>query len=520
MTDFSVSYPDVVVEKLIAAAVPTAQGAVLLGKSNRGSVFAVTRDDQTSVVVKCGFAQFIDQEVAAHQRLTGLPGVVRLVSHGSYSDVKYLVRDYQPQTLLDRLNERPVRLDELFSLFAPIVEVMETLHGVGWAFVDLKPANLVVNDACLQVADLGDVGRLGEVSARATAGFTAPEIHQGGLITVATDTYSLAATIVTTLIGNTEWMASTLDEDLLAAHPQLKTELLAALSPPMLGRRISPRHLLDAFPNPAGEQQEPDTETRLPPHPSSVPLDRPETGSTDALVVIDGPPEAPARAPSAQRPRPGSHVQMAAGASTRSEPTPDLSAISPWGLIALDAPTLDRPPLLPPLAPEPEQVTKHRSLWRSPVLISSVAAGAAMAVLAFVLLARSGDSGVDEAAPSANSASVGPSQSSSAQVAEQLSALRITPGNGNTQLSWDGPDLPYTLILLSVESGPKDATLYVRGRLAFVPSSVTSADACFLVRPATTPVTAPIPQNTAEISAAGGSVACSGAATFEAIRLS
>jgi hypothetical protein len=475
-------------QDVLLAAVPLATGAVLLARSDHAVVYRVD-SPRESVIVKVGRPERIRAELDAVAVLDGHDlGVAVPLTSGELAGYGYLARRWYTSTLADLIMAGPRSGEELVRLLAPVAHVLARLHRAGHVLTDLKPANLVLDGAQARIADFGDVVPIGALAARLTPGFAAPELVAGARAMPAADVYSLAVVILTALTGGVDWLRVP-EAALDALPPPAQNALRTALNPCPDGRRIGPRDLVVAL-----------AEARLPPLTAA-------TGPAEVgqRIAFDKDPGADPASASAPGPAGRTHGERAANGDVAA-PTataadgPDLSARSPWGAVALDARTVDRPPLLPRPEASAEAVATSKPLWRHPAMLASIAAALVMCAVATVLIATGG-----RRRPAGRNAA-------------ELSALKITTGQANTELTWDGPDVAYSLILLSTGTGPRDASLYVRGRLAFVPVTVVRTDACFLVRPASTPLTAPIPPTATALATTGSTVGCIGSATFATVK--
>lgn len=121
----------------------------------------------------------------------------------------------------------------LATALAGVVSALDALHSAGWVHFDVKPANILVDRAGRAV--LADFGlstairsRAGErtrdLEAAGTPDYMGPERQRGGIVTPASDLYSVGAVILEALTGSPQDGADTRrDDPLLALARQLMT---------------------------------------------------------------------------------------------------------------------------------------------------------------------------------------------------------------------------------------------------------------------------------------------------------
>lgn len=97
---------------------------------------------------------------------------------------------------------KPAKPHETVGVFIQAAQGLSALHGAGFIHCDLKPANVLVNDAGeAKVIDFGQACRPGTVKERiqGTPDFIAPEQVKCQPVTVRTDVFNLGATMYWTL---------------------------------------------------------------------------------------------------------------------------------------------------------------------------------------------------------------------------------------------------------------------------------------------------------------------------------
>ncbi|HSK04235.1 MAG TPA: serine/threonine-protein kinase, partial [Kofleriaceae bacterium] len=99
----------------------------------------------------------------------------------------------------------------LASALAGVASALDALHGAGWVHFDVKPANILVDRTGRAL--LADFGLSTAIRSRAgtpacdldgagTPDYMGPERRRGGLVTPASDLYSLGAVILEALTGS------------------------------------------------------------------------------------------------------------------------------------------------------------------------------------------------------------------------------------------------------------------------------------------------------------------------------
>ena len=143
----------------------------------------------------------------------GHPNVVQLKDHGMTPDYVWLTMPvYQGETLAERLERGTLSLREAYDIFLPIARGLEALHMAGLRHQDVKPDNLflAVFGGRLHpvLLDLGVAAERDATFVAGTALFGAPEqvsVLSGmpivAPLTEKMDTYGLAATLLTSIVG-------------------------------------------------------------------------------------------------------------------------------------------------------------------------------------------------------------------------------------------------------------------------------------------------------------------------------
>ena len=162
-----------------------------------------------------------ERECMALGSLSGHPNIVTLFDSGFTSAGEpYIVMEYLAGgSLDDRLTRgAPLSWREALVIGIKLAGALHTAHQAGMLHRDIKPSNVLVSSfgEC-RLVDFGlarlkgaMVTRVGEVAA--SLAFAAPEIVNGQAPSVASDVYSLAATVFTLIRGRPPFVQD--DDDL------------------------------------------------------------------------------------------------------------------------------------------------------------------------------------------------------------------------------------------------------------------------------------------------------------------
>ncbi|PBC50049.1 protein kinase [Rhodococcus sp. ACS1] len=207
--------PDIAVE-LSAAGF---DDAVEIGRGGFGVVYRCVQEDlDRTVAVKVlttdldreNLARFV-REQRAMGRMSGHPNIVDLYQVGiTRSDRPFLVMPYHEHGSLDAQirTTGPIGWESTVRLGVKIAGALETAHRAGTLHRDVKPANILLTEYNEpQLTDFGIARVSGgfETAAGSITGspaFTAPEVLEGRPPTVASDVYSLGATLFCALTGH------------------------------------------------------------------------------------------------------------------------------------------------------------------------------------------------------------------------------------------------------------------------------------------------------------------------------
>ena len=150
------------------------------------------------------------------------PNLLQLIRTGRCSlegnDLLYLVMEFAEENLAEILPQRALTGDETRDMLCPVLDALEYLHGKGFTHGDLKPANILASGDSLKLSS-DTISRIGEpqVVARKAGVYDPPEAVNG-LLTPATDVWSLGMTLVEVMTQRLpEWQAGSQREPLVPA---------------------------------------------------------------------------------------------------------------------------------------------------------------------------------------------------------------------------------------------------------------------------------------------------------------
>jgi serine/threonine-protein kinase PknK len=151
------------------------------------------------------------REEHAMARMSGHPNIVHVLQAGVTSSGRpYIVMPYHSRDSIDARIRRdgPLEWGEALRIGVKIAGALETAHRLGALHRDVKPANILLTGyGEPQLTDFGIARIAGafETTGNMIAGspsFTAPEVLNGEPPTVASDVYSLGATMFCLLAGH------------------------------------------------------------------------------------------------------------------------------------------------------------------------------------------------------------------------------------------------------------------------------------------------------------------------------
>ena len=154
--------------------------------------------------------EHFDREQRAMGRVSGHPNIVPVLHSGlTFTGRPYIVMPYHSRDTLGSWikSHGPLPVHEALTIGVRLAGALETAHRAGVLHRDVKPPNvLLTNYGEPQLSDFGIARIAGshETAANVLVGspsYTAPELFEGRSASIASDIYSLAATIFTLLSG-------------------------------------------------------------------------------------------------------------------------------------------------------------------------------------------------------------------------------------------------------------------------------------------------------------------------------
>ena len=148
-----------------------------------------------------------EREVRAMGAVSDHPNVVPVYDAGIVDDRAYLVMPYlSGGSLAKQLGRGPMDPDEVVRVGRAVADALDAAHRNGLLHRDVKPANILrTSHGEPKLADFG-VARFADATATngqlaLTVAYAAPEVLRGQPASVASDVYSLGATLHALLLG-------------------------------------------------------------------------------------------------------------------------------------------------------------------------------------------------------------------------------------------------------------------------------------------------------------------------------
>lgn len=236
--------------------------SALIGSGAMGDVFRGYRIKDSSFVaikrVKDSYAnnrmirQRAQQEASLmfrHPNLVEMVGYCEYApDHGPIFILSHYVNGENIDKFVDRLQDKPNRVEKICQLFYPVLDALDYVHSRGVVHRDIKPSNIMVeNESNVRLMDLG-IARMNGGNKFSVHGFigtpefSAPEqilrdqdnsnVH----INATTDIYSLGITMYDLLVGKNPMEAESEAETLirqmkqdLPSDPKIPTKLMRVL---------------------------------------------------------------------------------------------------------------------------------------------------------------------------------------------------------------------------------------------------------------------------------------------------
>ncbi|MEU2006377.1 protein kinase [Rhodococcus sp. NPDC019627] len=190
-----------------------------IGRGGFGVVYRCVQPalDRT-VAVKVLTADFDEEnrarflrEQRAMGRLTGHPNIVSILQVGTTASGRpYIVMPYHPQESLEAAirSHGALNLAEALRLGVKMAGALETAHHLHILHRDVKPANILLTDygepalTDFGIARISGGFETATGTVTASPAFTAPEVLRGDPPTLASDIYSLGATLFCAITGH------------------------------------------------------------------------------------------------------------------------------------------------------------------------------------------------------------------------------------------------------------------------------------------------------------------------------
>jgi serine/threonine-protein kinase len=200
-------------------------GYVVQGLVGRGGMGQVYRAEQLAtrrpVAIKLLTAGSVDagrlavfrREAATLAQLEH-PHIVPLYDYGEHEGVPYLVvRFLSGGTVADRLKTGPLEVDTARRWITDVADALDTAHRRGITHRDVKPSNLLLDEAGnVYLGDFGIAATAVDLAAAPRSGsaaYVSPEQARGEAPDVRSDVYSLAATAFEMFTGRKPYEAET-----------------------------------------------------------------------------------------------------------------------------------------------------------------------------------------------------------------------------------------------------------------------------------------------------------------------
>jgi serine/threonine protein kinase len=134
-------------------------------------------------------------------------GTIATGAPGFGGEVVFAVLEYAEGSLRGLMSNRfdkgrVFTRTEVVRYLRPVADVLDYLHGRGWAHLDVKPENVMIVDGQrIALADFGIAQPFGKAQEPGTPGYAAPELLGGETVGPPADIFALAAVAYEMLVG-------------------------------------------------------------------------------------------------------------------------------------------------------------------------------------------------------------------------------------------------------------------------------------------------------------------------------
>lgn len=192
-----------------------------------------------------GAQNAFEAEANLMAQLSNHPSIVSIYQAGAASDGRpYLVMEYcPPPHLAIRIKAKPLTVGKALEIGVQIASAVETAHRLGIVHRDIKPANILFTQYNRPaLTDFGISATMGDPSVQGM-GMSVPwappeQLSSGHELVPASDVYSLAATIWTTLTSHSPFEVRGGPNDPYSMSRRIKSD-----PPPPTGREDVPESL-------------------------------------------------------------------------------------------------------------------------------------------------------------------------------------------------------------------------------------------------------------------------------------
>lgn len=157
---------------------------------------------------------FVENEARTWVRASGHPNVVPIIEADFYGETVAIVSEYvSGGTLSDLLLGAPLSIPGIVEIGIGILSGLEFLHSRGIVHLDLKPANVLMQNGIPRLSDFG-LAIVGEATSRGIAGspaYMAPEAFVGGS-DERTDLWGVGVILYRMLVGTVPFSNTSLSQ--------------------------------------------------------------------------------------------------------------------------------------------------------------------------------------------------------------------------------------------------------------------------------------------------------------------